>query len=61
MEASLQIHLLFPPFHLVEALFRVIFLVGRGVIVHDTHIVNTFCPLLPEVWHKKVALLFRDL
>ena len=31
-----------------------------NVSVHDTHVVNTVVPLLPEVPDKKVALLFRD-
>ena len=61
LEASIQIHLLFPPFRLVEALFRVLFLVHWGVIFHNTHVVNTVCPLLPEVLDKKVAFLFRDI
>ena len=61
LEASLQIHLLFPPFCLVEALFRVLFPVRQGVSVHDTHVVNTVCPLFPEVLDKKVAFLFRDI
>ena len=61
LEASLQIHLLSPPFRLVEELFRVLFLVFGGVSVNETHVVNTVCPLLPEVPDKKVSLLFRDL
>ena len=61
LEASLQIHLLLPSFRLVEALFRVLFLVCRGVSVHDTNVVNTVGTLLPKVPDKKVSLLFRDL
>ena len=61
LEASLQIHLLFPPFRLVEALFWVLFLVRRGVSVNDTHVVNTVSPLLTEVPDQKVLLIFRDL
>ena len=61
LEASLQIHLLFPMVCLVEALFRVLFLVCGYVSVHNTHAVNTVGPLLPEVTDKKVSLLFRDL
>ena len=59
--ASLQIHLLFPPFCLVEAFFRVLFLVRRGVSVHNTHVVKTVYPLLPEVLDKKFSLLLCDL
>ena len=61
LEASFQIHLLLPPFCLVEALLRVLFLVCGGVSVNDTHDVNTVGPLLPEVPDKKVSLLLRDL
>ena len=61
LEASLQIHLLFPPFCLVEAFLRLLLLISEGVSVRDTHVVNTVCPLLPEVSDKKVALLLRDL
>ena len=49
LEASLQIHLLLPLFSLVEALLRRFFQVRQGVSVHDTHVVNTVSPLLPEV------------
>ena len=61
LEASFQIHLFLPPFRLVEALLRLLLLVCGGVSVHDTHVVNTVGPLLPEVPDKKVYLLFRDL
>ena len=61
LEASLQIHLLLPPFRLVEALFRVLFLVCGGVSVHDLHVVNTVGPLFPEVPDKKLSLMFRYL
>ena len=61
LEAGLQIHLLYPLSCLVEALFRFLFLVGRGVSVHDMNVVNTVCTLFSEVRDKKVSLLFRDL
>ena len=61
LEASLKTHLLFSPFSLVEALFRVFFPLRQGVSVHNTHVVNTVFPLFPVVPDKKVALLFRDL
>ena len=32
-----------------------------GVGVHNPHVMNTVCPLLPEVTDQQVALLFRDL
>ena len=31
------------------------------VSVHDTHVVNTVCPLLLKIIDQQVALLFRDL
>ena len=49
LEASLQLHLLLPPFGLVEALLRRLAYIRQGLSVNDTHVVNTFCPLLPEV------------
>ena len=61
LEASLHIHILFPPIRLVKALLWVLRPVCQGVSVHDIHAVNTIYPLLPEVPDKKVALLFRDL
>ena len=61
LEASFKIHLLFPSFRLVEALLWRFFQVQQGIRVHDTHVVNTVSPLLPEVPDNKVSLLFRDL
>ena len=61
LEESLQIHFLFSLFRLVEALFKVLFLVCWGVSVQKTYFVNTVYPLLTEVLDKKVSLLFRDL
>ena len=58
LEASLQIHLIFPLFRLMEALLWVLRPVRQGVSFHDTHVVNTVCLLLPQVPDKKVALLF---
>ena len=54
-------HFFLPLFRLVEALLSLLLLVCGGVSVHDTHVVNTVGPLLPEVPDNKVALLFRDL
>ena len=61
LEASLHIHLFLPLFCLVEALLRLLNLVCEGVSVHDTHVLNTAGPLLPEVPDKKLFLLFCDL
>ena len=56
MEASLQIYLILPPFRLVEALLRLLILLCGGVSVHNTHVVNTVGPLLPEVPYKRSPL-----
>ena len=61
LEASLQIHLFLPLFCLVEAFIRRLWLISEGVSVHNTHVVNTVSPLLPEVQDQNAALLFRDL
>ena len=61
LEAILQVHPLFNLFHLVEASHLVLRPVHRGVYVHDMHVVDTVCLLLPEFTDQQVALLFRDL
>ena len=33
--------------------------IGLCISVHDTHVVNTVCPIVPEVLDQKVSLLFR--
>ena len=61
LEASLQVHPLFPPFRLVQAALWILRPVLRGVGVQDPHVVDTVCPLLPEVTDHQVTLLFCDL
>ena len=61
LEASLQINLLFPLFLLMEALLWVLRPVCQGVSFYDTDVMNTVCPLLPEVPDKKVFFLLCDL
>ena len=61
LEASLQIHLIFPPFRLVDTLLWVLRPMFQVVSVHDTHVVNAVCTLLLEVPDKKVAFMFCDL
>ena len=41
----------------LEALLRRLFLVGEGINVHDTHVMNTVCPSLPEVAGQQISLL----
>ena len=54
-------HIFLPLFRLVEALLGILQLICEGVIVHDTHVVNTDGYLFPEVPDKKIALLSRNL
>ena len=51
-EASLQSLPLMLPFSRLEALFKRLVLVREGVIIHDTHGVNTLLPSLPEVAYQ---------
>ena len=46
LEASLQIHLLFPPFRLVEALLWDLCPVRQGISVYDMHVVNNVALLI---------------
>ena len=49
LEARLQINILLPLFSLVEVLLQRFLKIQQGFSVHDTHVVNTVSPLLPEV------------
>ena len=58
----------FSPFRHLEAPHWILSPVCWGVSVHDTHVVNTVCPLLPEVisfnrwiWFWIVAWLFKNM
>ena len=46
LEACLQLHPLLPPLCLLQTLLRSFHGMGLGVSVHDTHVVNTVCPVL---------------
>ena len=61
LEAYLQVHPILCPIRLLQALLRCFPLMGLGVSVHDTHVVNTVSPVLPEVTDQEVSLLFRGL
>ena len=61
LEASLQVHLLLTPFRLLQTYLRGILPIELCISVHDTHVVNTVCPIVPEVPDQKVSLLFRGL
>ena len=57
MEARLQIVLLIILINRMKTFLRRLVLVGEGVSVHDTHVVNTVHPYLTEVADRKVSLL----
>ena len=61
MEASLQVHLILTLLRLLQTLLGGILLIGLCISFHDTHVVNTVSPILPEVLEQKVSLLFRGL
>ena len=55
--ARLQILPLFLIFINLETFFLILLLVGGGVSVIDSHVVNSVHPLLSEVSDEKVTLL----
>ena len=61
LEACLQVHLIIFPLCLLKALLWCISRIRLSVSVNDSDIVNTVCPILPEVTDQKIALLFCGL
>ena len=61
LEAYLQVHRLLTPLSLLQKLFRGFHGMGLGLSVHNTHFVNTVCPVLLEVTDQEVYLMFRGL
>ena len=61
LKASLHIHLLLTPLRLLQTALRGPLRIGLCISVHDTHFVNTVCPVGPKVPDQKVSLLFRGL
>ena len=61
LKAILQVHLLLTPLRLLQASLEGLLPIGFCISVHDTHVVNTLCPVGPEVPDQKVPLLFRGL
>ena len=61
LEAALQVHLTLTLLRLLQTFLRRLLPIGLSISVHDTHVVNTFCPILPEVLEQKDSLLFRGL
>ena len=48
-EAAIELILLLIPLGSFQSFLGGFGLVGDGVSIHDTHVVNNFCPLRPEV------------
>ena len=61
LEAALQVHLLLTLLHLFQKFLRGLPPIRLSISVHETHVVNTVCPILPEVPEQKVSLMFRGL
>ena len=61
LDTSLQVHLLLTLLRLLQTFLGGLLPIGICISVHDTHVVNTVCPILPEVPEQKVSLLFRGL
>ena len=61
LKAILQLHLLLTPLRLLQTSLRGPLPIGICISVHETHVVNTVCPVGPEVPDQKVSLLFRGL
>ena len=61
LEEILQVHLLLTLLRLLQTFLGGLLPIGLCISVHDTHVVNTVCPVGPEVPDQKVSLLFRGL
>ena len=61
LKASLQVHLLLTLLRLLQTFLWGPPPIGLCISVHDTHVVNTFGTVGPEVPDQKVSLLFRVL
>ena len=61
LEASLQVLLLFRLHRFVKAPLWCLLHTRLGVSVHETNVMNTVGPFIPNVPDWKVALLFRGL
>ena len=53
-EADIEVILLLLLLGVFQKLLRSFGLVGGGVSIHDTHVVNTVCPLGPQIPDQKV-------
>ena len=58
---SVQVHLLLTLLRLLQTFLGGLLPIVLCISVHDTHVVHTVCPILPEVPEQKVSLLFHNL
>ena len=49
LEACLKVNSLLLPLRVLQALLRGLFRMVLGISVHDTHVMNTVSPIIPEV------------
>ena len=61
LKSSLQVYLILTPLRFLQTSLGGLLPIGLCISVHNTHVVNTFCPVGPEVPDQKVSLLFRGL
>ena len=61
LDAVLQVHLLLYLLRLLQTFLRRLLSIGLSISVHDTHVVNTICPILTDVPEQKVSLWFHGL
>ena len=59
LKASLQVHLLLTLLRLLQKFLWGLPPIVLCISVHNTHVMNTVGPILPEVMDQKVSLLFR--
>ena len=61
LEAAIQVHLILNLLRLLHTFLMRLLPIGRSISVHDMHVVNTICTILPKAPEQKVSLLFRGL
>ena len=61
MEEILKLHLLLTLLRFLQKSLGELLPIGLCISVHDTHVVNTVCPIMSEVLEQKVSHLLRGL
>ena len=61
LEAALQVHLLLTLLRLLQTFLGRLLPIGLSISVHNTYVMNTVFPIIPEVPEQNVSLLFRGL